>query len=185
MKYSEAWNEMHKIRRLPAYYDPTFQNKDEDNFIGVVKCAWCGKEIIAVWDKERLARYPTKCTYPFYPRPYLGLSSEKKGKIVPYAHSDLLKAIKKKCNLAEVLVNVLFRVRNSDSTVATDFLENPYDVELLCGKCLLKTTWQDQAVKVTKLRNTYYRVILTSPTKTKEEVLADLGLEGRKTFKSD
>ena len=176
MKYSQAWNEMHKTRRLPTYYDPTFQNNDEDDFIGVVRCAWCGKEVIAVWDKERLSKRSSRCTYPFYPLPYLGRNSVRNCKTAIYAYSNLITAVKKKCNLFDVLVNVLFRVRNSDGTIATDFLENPHNVELLCSNCLLKTARHGQSRKVTKLRNTNYRVIVTSPTKTKEEVLSDLGL---------
>ncbi|MBO6021048.1 MAG: hypothetical protein J6P10_02765 [Aeriscardovia sp.] len=175
MKYSEAWNEMHKVSRSPSYYDPSFHSDDEDVFIGVINCAWCGKEIIAVWDERRLSKQTNRCTFPFYPRPYMGRPSERSGEKSVYTYSRVINAIRKKQNLFDVLVNVLFRVRNPDNRIAMEFLENPYDIELLCSNCFLKTAWQDQCKKAVKLRNTCYRIIISSPTQSKEEILTGLG----------
>ena len=176
MKYSEAWNEMHKNKRLPTYYDPSFCNRDEDIFIGIIQCKWCKKELIAVWDENRLVTGGNRCTYPRYPYPYLGRPLERK-KSVPkiYAYSDVLNAIGKKCNLFDVLVNVFFRVRNPDNKVAVEFFDNSYDVEILCSKCFFKTMCQDQYRRVQKLKNTYYRVSIASPTETEDEILIKLG----------
>ena len=185
MKYSEAWNEMHKNKRMPTYYDPSFCSQDEDIFIGVTECAWCKKEIIAVWDAPRLLRGENRCPFPRYPLPYLGRPSERKRRGPICAYSAVLNAVKKKCNLFDVLVNVLFRVSSPDNKVAAEFFNNPYNVELLCSNCFLKTVWQDQCKKVLKLRNTYYKVVTTSPSQTEEEVLTKLGFRRRKEEKGE
>lgn len=169
---------------MPTYYDPSFYSCDEDIFIGVVHCRWCKKELLAVWDRDRLVTEGNRCTYPFYPLPYMGRPLERR-KAVPgiYAYSDVLNAIKKKCDLFDALVNVFFRVRNPDNRLAAEFLENPYNIELLCSNCLIDATRQDQYRKVLKLRNTYYRVGIASPSETESGILAKLGFGGKRILR--